>query len=85
MNTSTFSTNDMFARIVAQYPTYDAFRTYVTSLGIQVNGKEGDQLVMLRYNRAPVAGAAPADTSATPRRLPPSPRRRGARPTGPEY
>uniref|UniRef100_A0A6C0KXB4 Uncharacterized protein n=1 Tax=viral metagenome TaxID=1070528 RepID=A0A6C0KXB4_9ZZZZ len=61
MNTSTFSINDMFARLVAQYPTYDAFRTYVTSLGIQVNAKDGDQLVMLRYNRAPAVGASVAD------------------------
>ena len=45
------STNTLFANLVATHPTYDALRTYVTSLGIQVNTKDGDPLVVMRYNR----------------------------------
>jgi hypothetical protein len=43
--------NDMFARLIAANPSYEALRTYVASLGIQVNAKDGDPLVVMRYNR----------------------------------
>jgi len=45
------SMNSLFANLVALHPTYDALRAYVTSIGIQVNTKDGDPLVVMRYNR----------------------------------
>ena len=43
--------NPIFSQLVATYPTYDALLAHVTTLGIQVNTKEGDPLVVMRYNR----------------------------------
>ena len=45
------SMNPIFSQLVATYPTYDALLAHVTTLGIQVNTKEGDPLVVMRYNR----------------------------------
>ena len=44
-------TMDLFARLVAQFPTFDGLKTYLTSLNIQTNAKEGDPLVIFRYTR----------------------------------
>lgn len=43
--------NNVFATLIAQYPTFDALRPFIEGLGVQVNTKEGDPLVVCRYNR----------------------------------
>ena len=43
--------NTMFSRLINEYPTYDALRTYLNSLGIVTNTKDGDSLAIFRYNR----------------------------------
>ena len=45
------STNDLFATLINQYPDFAALKQYVLGLGIQVNAKMGDPLVIFRYNR----------------------------------
>lgn len=45
------SSNDTFAALVTQFPEYPALEAYLTNQGIQVNTKDGDQLVIFRYNR----------------------------------
>jgi hypothetical protein len=46
------SSNDLFATLIASYPDFAALKQYVVGLGIQANAKEGDPLVVFRYNRA---------------------------------
>ena len=45
------SSNNLFARLVAEYPTFDALKTHLTGKGIQLNMKEGDPIGIFRYNR----------------------------------
>lgn len=45
------STNEIFASLVAQFPEFASLKTYLTEQGIQENTKEGDPLVIFRYNR----------------------------------
>ena len=45
------NSNNVFANLIAAYPTFDVLRPYIEGLGIQVNTKEGDPLVVCRYNR----------------------------------
>jgi hypothetical protein len=44
-------TNDIFARLIAAHPTFDGLKAYLESIGVKTNTKEGDPLVMFRYNR----------------------------------
>lgn len=43
--------NDIFATLAQKYRNYEDLRTFLVTLGIQVNTKEGDPLVIMRYNR----------------------------------
>lgn len=43
--------NTMFSQLIAAYPTFDALKAYLDSIGVKANTKEGDPLVMFRYNR----------------------------------
>lgn len=45
------NSNNVFANLIASYPTFDVLRPFIEGLGIQVNTKEGDPLVVCRYNR----------------------------------
>jgi hypothetical protein len=45
------SSFDLFATLAAQYPDYAAMKQHLVGLGIQENSKEGDPLVIFRYNR----------------------------------
>lgn len=49
--TATMNANNTFATLIATYPTFDVLRPFIEGLGIQVNTKEGDPLVVCRYNR----------------------------------
>jgi len=42
---------DIFSNLIAAYPTYDALQVYLTGLGIQMNTKPGERLVVCRYKR----------------------------------
>jgi len=44
-------TNDIFARLISAHPTFDGVKAYLESIGVKANTKEGDPLVMFRYNR----------------------------------
>jgi hypothetical protein len=45
------NSNDIFAKIVNAYPTFSQLTEYLSSIGIQANTKDGDPLVIFRYNR----------------------------------
>ena len=45
------NTSNIFASLIASYPTYDALSDYLSSVGVQANMKDGDALVIFRYNR----------------------------------
>ena len=44
------STN-IFAQLQASFPTYNQLHDYLASVGVQANTKDGDPLVIFRYNR----------------------------------
>ena len=44
-------TNDIFAQLIAAHPTFDGVKTYLDSIGVKANTKEGDPLVIFRYQR----------------------------------
>lgn len=48
---TTLQPNTMFSQLIAAYPTFDALKAYLESVGIKANTKDGDPLVMFRYNR----------------------------------
>lgn len=43
--------NDIFSKLVVAYPNFEDLKNYLTSLGVKMNNKEGDPLVMFRYQR----------------------------------
>jgi len=43
--------NDIFSQLVTSYPKFDDLKTYLASIGVKMNNKEGDPLVMFRYQR----------------------------------
>jgi hypothetical protein len=45
------STSDTFAMLAAQFSDFASLKSYLTAQGIQENTKEGDPLVIFRYNR----------------------------------
>jgi len=45
------NTSDVFAKLISAYPTFDLLSAYLSSIGIQANTKEGDPIVIFRYNR----------------------------------
>jgi hypothetical protein len=45
------NTNNVFATLISQHPTFEALRDHLVSLGVQMNTKDGDPLVIFRYNR----------------------------------
>jgi hypothetical protein len=45
------NSSDIFANLIVAYPTFEALTAYLDSIGVQSNTKEGDALVIFRYNR----------------------------------
>jgi len=45
------NSNNVFATLISQYPTFEALRDHLVSIGVQINTKDGDPLVIFRYNR----------------------------------
>jgi hypothetical protein len=45
------NSSDLFAHLIAAYPTFSQVSEYLSTLGIQANTKDGDPLVIFRYNR----------------------------------
>lgn len=43
--------NNIFAQLIAAHPTFDGIKTYLDSIGVKANTKEGDPLVIFRYQR----------------------------------
>jgi hypothetical protein len=51
MSVATPQVNSIFSQLIAAYPTYEGVKTYLESIGVKVNTKEGDPLVIFRYQR----------------------------------
>ena len=45
------NSTDIFAKLIAFKPTFPELKDYLGSIGIQANTKDGDPLVIFRYNR----------------------------------
>jgi hypothetical protein len=58
--------NDMFAQLIAAYPTFDTLKPYLESIGVKANTKEGDPLVIFRYEREAAAAASGGVAMANP-------------------
>ena len=43
--------NDTFVKLIAAYPTFDLLKAYLGSIGVKMNAKEGERLVIFRYQR----------------------------------
>lgn len=50
-NMSAPQTNDLFTQLIAAHPTFEGVKSYLESIGVKANTKEGDPLVMFRYVR----------------------------------
>ena len=45
------NSTDIFAKLQTSFPVYSQLHDYLASIGVQANTKDGDPLVIFRYNR----------------------------------